>query len=118
MAIIGLHALVYARRHEETRAFFRDTLGLASVDAGGGWPIFSAPPTEIAVHPSEDGRHHELWLMCDDIDRTTAELNAKGVATEPIEERPWGRAVELSLPGGEVMRMYEPHHRTAIRRPG
>ncbi len=117
MAIIGLHALIYSRTHEETRAFFREALGLPAVDAGEGWPIFAAPPTEIAVHPSDGDRYHELWLMCDDIGRTLAELTARGVTAGPIGERPWGRTVELSLPGGECLHMYEPRHPTAIRGP-
>ncbi len=53
MAIIGMHALMYSKKAEETRAFLRDVLGFESVDAGRGWLIFAAPPTELAVHPAE-----------------------------------------------------------------
>ena len=48
------------------RAFLRDMLGFASIDAGDGWLIFALPPAELAAHPSDDG-HHELYLMCDDV---------------------------------------------------
>ena len=73
--INGIHAIVFGEDADAARAFFRDILDLRSVDAGGGWLIFSLPPAEIAAHPSDDGPpRHELYLMCDEIDRTMAEL--------------------------------------------
>jgi hypothetical protein len=114
MAIIGMHALMYSKKDEETRRFFRDILGFPSVDAGRGWLIFAAPPTEIAIHPAEDDEHHELFLMCDDIEATVAELEKKRVVTRPIQERPWGRVTQLVLPSGEELGLYEPRHPTAI----
>lgn len=115
MPIIGLHALMYSKKAEETRAFFRDVLGFHSVDAGAGWLIFAAPPAEIAVHPAETDEYHELYLMCDDIDATLAELSRKGVATGDVHERPWGRSSQLTLPSGQQLGIYEPRHPTAIR---
>ena len=44
--ITGIHAIMYANDAEATRKFFAETLGLSSVDAGGGWPIFALPPAE------------------------------------------------------------------------
>ena len=52
--IIGAHTIIYSKQADAVRAFFRDTLGLHSVDAGRGWLIFALPPAEIAAHPSED----------------------------------------------------------------
>ena len=118
MAIIGLHALMYSKKDEETRRFFRDVLGFPSVDAGRGWLIFGMPPAELAVHPAEEEEYHELYLMCDSIDTTIADLNRKGVVTAPIQERPWGRVTQLTLPSGEQLGLYEPKHPTAIARPG
>ena len=71
--ISGLHAIIYSKQVDRLRAFFRDVLGFASVDAGDGWLIFAAPPTELAMHPDESS-HHELYLMCDDVEATCAEL--------------------------------------------
>lgn len=107
--ITGLHAIVYSPDAEKVRAFFGDVLGLASVDAGGGWPIFAAPPAEIAVHPGEGG--HELFLMCDDIHATLAELSGKGVqvARDVTEER-WGLVAAVRLPDGTELSVYEPRH--------
>ena len=77
--ITGVHALIYSKDAERLRAFFRDTLGWPSVDAGRGWLIFALPPAEIAMHPTEGEGSHELYLMCDDLGATVAELARKGV---------------------------------------
>ena len=114
MAIIGMHALMYSKKADETRAFFRDVLGLKSVDAGRGWLIFAAPPTELAIHPAEGEEFHELFLMCDDIDATLADLGRKGVETGKVTEMPWGRASQITLPSGEQLGIYEPKHVMAI----
>ena len=66
MPINGMHAIIHTQDAEADRAFFRDVLGFASVDAGGGWLIFAAPPCELAFHPAEVGKH-EVYLMCDDV---------------------------------------------------
>jgi len=114
MAIIGLHALIYSKKDEATRAFFRDVLGFPSVDAGRGWLIFAAPPAELAIHPAEDREYQELYLMCDDIDATIAELKRKGVTTRDIQEEAWGRVTQIRLPSGDELGLYEPKHPTAI----
>ncbi len=114
MAITGLHAILYSTKDDATRAFFRDVLGFPSLDAGRGWLIFKAPPAEIAVHPADGDSRHELYLMCDDIEATIAELNAKGVKTAPISEPRWGRSSSITLPSGEQLGLYEPRHPTAI----
>ena len=116
MAIIGMHALMYSKKADETRALLRDVLGFRSVDAGHGWLIFAAPPAELAVHPTDGREYHELYLMCDDIDATCAELRRKGVATSAIQEQPWGRVTQIRLPSGAELGMYEPTHPVAIAR--
>jgi len=114
MAIIGMHALIYSNKADETRRFFSDVLGFRSVDVGRGWLIFAAPPSELAVHPAEETEHHELYLMCDDIQKTISELRQKGVETSAIHEQPWGRGTQVKLPSGQELGMYEPRHPTAI----
>ena len=54
--ITGMHVILFSRHAEEVRDFLGDVLELPSVDAGEGWPIFAAPPTEIAVHPTDGSR--------------------------------------------------------------
>jgi catechol 2,3-dioxygenase-like lactoylglutathione lyase family enzyme len=58
--IIGMHAIIYSREPEANRAFFRDVIGLPSVDAGDGWLIFAAPPAEVAFHPGLYEPRHPL----------------------------------------------------------
>jgi catechol 2,3-dioxygenase-like lactoylglutathione lyase family enzyme len=118
--ITGIHAIVYAKDPDKTRAFFRDVLGLPSVDAGHGWLIFALPPAEIAAHPADgdDQGHHELYLMCDDIEATVDDLTRKGVVfSRPIVDRGWGRLATLELPGGGELSIYQPRHPTAIALP-
>jgi catechol 2,3-dioxygenase-like lactoylglutathione lyase family enzyme len=113
--ITGVHALVFAKDAEATRAFFRDVLDLPSVDAGGGWLIFALPPAELAAHPAEHPGAHELYLMCDDITATVEELKAKGVEfAGPVTEQGFGLMTRLKLPGGGELGLYEPRHPTAI----
>ena len=38
--IRGMHAMFYSSQADALRAFFRDKLGLAGTDVGGGWLIF------------------------------------------------------------------------------
>jgi predicted enzyme related to lactoylglutathione lyase len=115
--INGIHALLYSRNADATRAFFRDTLGLTAVDAGQGWLIFALPPAELGIHPEEEGGegHAELYLMCDDVDVTIAELRKKGVQTaRPVSDQGWGRVTAIELPGGGELGLYEPRHPTAL----
>ncbi|HKT04432.1 MAG TPA: extradiol dioxygenase [Rugosimonospora sp.] len=112
--ITGAHAIIYSEAADEVRAFLRDVLGFGSVDAGGGWLVFALPPAEVAVHPTEGESRHELYLMCDDIDATIAELAAKGVETQPVTVQRWGRLTSLVLPGGAQLGLYQPTHATAI----
>src|SRR5262245_4929749 len=77
--ITGIHAVIYSRDADADRAFFRDVLGFPSVDAGGGWLIFAAPPSEVACHPGETNGKHELYLMCNDVRAEIARLDEKGI---------------------------------------
>lgn len=109
-----MHTIVYTRQAEETRVFFRDVLEWPSVDAGGGWLIFKAPPAETAVHPTEGDSTQELYLMCDDVHATVADLKAKGVTfTKDISDQGWGLLTEFELPGDGKMGLYEPRHPVA-----
>jgi catechol 2,3-dioxygenase-like lactoylglutathione lyase family enzyme len=113
--ITGVHALVFSKDAEAVRGFFRDVLGLSSVDAGGGWLIFALPPAELAAHPAEESGAHELYLMCDDIAATVRELEGKGVQfAGPVSDQGFGLMTRIKLPGGGELGLYEPRHPTAI----
>lgn len=113
--ITGTHSIIYTSQADEVRAFLRDTLGVRSIDSGGGWLIFALPPSELAVHPIDTGDFtYELYLTCDDINATVEELKGKGVEfTQPISDEGWGLLTSLRLPGGAELGLYEPRHPTA-----
>jgi predicted enzyme related to lactoylglutathione lyase len=107
---------VFSPQAEKVRAFFADVLGLSSADAGGGWLIFALPPAELAVHPADGDGRHELYLMCDDIHATLAELRGKGVeVARDVSDQGWGLLAAIRLPDGEELPVYEPRHRSPLR---
>jgi len=114
--ITGVHAIVYTPEAERMRAFFRDQLGLAGVDSGGGWLIFALPPAELAAHPADDGGRHELSLMCDDLAATVAQLQGRGVETrDGLNEERWGVWTTIVLPDGSGLRLYQPTHPSPLQ---
>jgi hypothetical protein len=119
MAITGAHVLLYSTEAEKLRATIRDVFGWKHVDAGEGWLIFALPPAELAVHPAEgpadeSGMQHQFTLMCDDINATVRELEAKGIVVKgQPRDQGWGINVMLSLPGGPDVMLYEPRHAVA-----
>ena len=113
--ITGVHAIIFTKDPEQVRAFVRDVLGFPSIDAGGGWLIFSLPPAELAAHPTEEAHHHKLYLICDDINATVAELETKGVEfTKEISEQGFGLITSLRLPDGDELALYEPRHASPL----
>ena len=109
--ITGAHAIIYTQDADSVRAFLDEVLKLPSVDAGHGWLIFALPPAEVAAHATDGAGHHELYLMCDDIHATVAELEGKGVEFScPIAEERWGSVTTIALPGGGELGLYEPKH--------
>jgi predicted enzyme related to lactoylglutathione lyase len=116
--ITGTHAIIYAGDADLARAFFRDVLELPNVDAHDGWLIFRLPPAELGIHPESgpgapSGRH-ELYLMCDDLSQTMAELGAKGAEfASPVMEAGFGLRTAIRIPGGGEIALYQPRHRTA-----
>ncbi|MCE0761469.1 extradiol dioxygenase [Pseudonocardia kujensis] len=116
--ITGAHAILYSTDAEADRAFLRTLLGTRSVDAGDGWLILALPPAEIAVHPTDGAPAHELYLLCDDVDATVADLTARGVAFEGgTTDEGWGRRTSIRLPGGGALGLYQPRHPVAAEIP-
>ena len=60
-----------------------------------------------------DRRAAEVSLMCDDIDATVAMLAARGVPMTDVDNRGYGIAVDVTLPGGGTIQLYEPRHQIA-----
>ena len=108
--IVGAHSIVYSKNPAADRAFFRDALGLPSVDVGEGWLIFGLPPAEVAVHPSSENDVHELYLMCDDVTGFVGGMKKRGIDCGPVMDRGWGLLTEVKLPGGGKLGVYQPRH--------
>lgn len=122
--ITGAHVLFSSTNAEADRAFLRDVLGFCSVDAGDGWLIFALPAAEAAIHPTDkefSQRHagHKLlgavlYLMCDDLKATMAELTKKKVRCTEVQTAAWGMSTTFPLPSGAGIGLYQPTHRTAL----
>jgi catechol 2,3-dioxygenase-like lactoylglutathione lyase family enzyme len=112
--IFGAHVIVYSKDAEADRAFFREVLGLSSVDAGHGWLIFALPPAEVAVHPAEENGRHELYFMCEDLELEISALAQKGVVCGEVQDASWGSITHIGLPGGGKIGLYQPKHPMAV----
>lgn len=116
--ITGVHTMFYSSDAEAMRAFLRDTLGFPATDVGGGWLIFDLPKADMGVHPAspDDAEKppgtHNISFFCDDIERTVAELQKRGVSfTGPVEDFGYGLVTHFQMPGGVVAQLYQPRYK-------
>lgn len=119
--ITGFHVLLPSDDPAADRAFLRDRLGWPWVEdaaSGDGWLIFGLPPAELGVHPGASGllgQGATLYLMCDDLGRTRAELARRGVEPDgPPREAGYGIVTSIALPSGATLGLYEPHHESPL----
>jgi len=108
--ITGAHSIIYSSNVEADMAFFRDVLKMPNVDAGGGWLIFGLPPSEMAIHPAEESGKHEFYLLCDDVNVFVEEMATHNIPCGEISMQRWGSVVQITLPGGGKLVVYEPKH--------
>ena len=114
--IKGVHTLFYSSKAEELRSFLRHKLKLPFTDVGEGWLIFDLPEVEMGCHPADakDGSPpgtHNISFYCDDIEKTVAELKARGVEfTEPVTDRGYGLVTHFKVPGGFAVQLYQPRY--------
>ena len=124
--ITAVHTLIYSDDPAATRAFMRDVLGwphFEHAESEPGWLIFKTGPSELGVHPttySYDGQdfshplHHSVSLICDDVEATRAELEAKGAEfSSEIEDLGFGLGTTLELPGAGGILLYQPSYPAA-----
>jgi catechol 2,3-dioxygenase-like lactoylglutathione lyase family enzyme len=111
--------MYYSSKPEELRAFVRDKLGFTSfTDVGGGWLIFNLPEADLGVHPAgpehpaeEPAGTHYVSFYCDDLEKTVAELRARGVEfTDEISDAGYGLAIHFEMPGGIRTELYQPRY--------
>ena len=68
----------------------------------------------MGCHPADarDGAPsgtHDISFFCDDIDKTVAELTARGVEfTTPIADRGYGLVTYFKVPGDFEVQLYQP----------
>jgi catechol 2,3-dioxygenase-like lactoylglutathione lyase family enzyme len=120
--IRGIHGLFYSSDPEATRAFFRDQVRLPGSDVGEGWWIFDLPEGDLGVHPVEDANDagtHDVSFYCDQIQKTVADLESRGVRfTAPVADHGYGLVTYFEAPGGVRVQLYEPRYRkTTARKP-
>ncbi len=116
--ITGAHTLIFSKDPEADRIFFRDVLRLTYVDVGDGWLIFGLPPSEVAIHPADNGDRQEFYLLCDDIESFIHEMSSHAISCTPVEEQSWGRVTQVTLPGGGSLGVYQAYHEHPEPMPG
>jgi len=122
--ITGAHVLFYSTNPEADRAFVKDVLQFKGIDIGHGWMIFKLPASELAVHPGdgEFAQRHAghvmpgalVYLMCDDLPATMADLAKKNVVCTEVETENWGIRTTVKMPSGGEIGLYQPTHQTAL----
>ena len=112
--IKGVHTMFYTSDAEALRAFLRDKLGFPATDVGEGWLIFDLPDAEMGCHPMETGSPsgtHYISFYCDDIHKTVAELEQKGVEfIDEITDAGYGLATRFKMPGNFSVELYQPRY--------
>jgi catechol 2,3-dioxygenase-like lactoylglutathione lyase family enzyme len=114
--IRGVHTMFYTSQAEALRAFLRDKLGLPCTDVGGGWLIFDLPEADMGCHPVDKGEGvpsgtADISFYCDDIEKTVAELQARGVEfTGPVADHGYGLVTHFKVPGGFAVQLYQPRY--------
>lgn len=108
--ITGCHVILYSKNAEADKTFIKNVLKFKYVDINQGWLIFKLPPSEIAVHPSDENDMHELYLMTEDLDLEMDSLKQAGVSFEEVTQQRWGRVTRIKLPGGGTLGLYQARH--------
>jgi len=114
--IRGVHTMFYSSEPEAFRAFLRDKLGFPYTDVGGGWLIFDLPEADMGCHPADPKEGgpsglHAISFYCDNIEKTVAELKARGVVfTGPVTDQGYGLVTHFKVPGGFEVQLYQPRY--------
>jgi len=108
--INGAHIIIYSKDAEADKTFIKEVLKFPYVDVNKGWLIFKLPPSEVAVHPSDQNDMHEFYLMTDNLDAEITTLGKAGVACDAVSQEGWGRRTRVKLPGGGTLGLYQPRH--------
>jgi len=114
--IRGVHTMFYTSQAKELREFLRDKLGFPAHDVGEGWLIFNMPEADMGCHPTDHpgsppSGTHAISFYCDDVEKTVAELKAKGVEfVGEIEDYGYGLVTRFKVPGDFTIELYQPKY--------
>ena len=114
--ITGVHTMFYSAEPDALRAFLRDKLQFPAADVGQGWLIFDLPEAEMGCHPAEPDKGAvsgtpDISFYCDDIQKTVAELSARGVEfTEPVADHGYGLVTFFKMPGVAKVQLFQPRY--------
>lgn len=116
--IQGVHTMFYSSKPEALRVFLRDKLGFPYTDVGEGWLIFDLPEADMGCHPADEtGEHgapsgtHSISFYCDDLEKTVAELKARGVEfSGGVEDAGFGLVTFFQMPGDIRVQLYQPRY--------
>src|SRR5438309_1266959 len=118
--ITGVHTMFYSSQPEALRAFLRDKLRLPYTDVGQGWLIFDLPEADMGCHPAESVEGSvpsgtpSISFYCDDLEKTMAELKARGVEfTEGVTDAGFGLVTHFKVPGDFTVMLYQPRYAKA-----
>ena len=119
--IKGVHALFYSSKADELRTFIKEKLGLPFTDVGQGWLIFDLAEGDVGCHPTEGSPPsgtHDVSFYCDDLEKTVADLKARGVTfDDEIADRGYGFVTHLTMPGGVRVQIYQPKYAKRVSKP-
>lgn len=113
--IDGAHVVIYSKDTEAAKAFTKDVLNFKYIDVHAGWLIFKLPPSEVAVHPSDENDLHEFYLTTNDLDVEIAGLKNAGVDCEEPSHQSWGRTRRIQRPGTACLDSINPAPRAPRR---
>jgi catechol 2,3-dioxygenase-like lactoylglutathione lyase family enzyme len=113
--IKGVHTMFYSSKAEELRAFIRDKLGFSFTDVHDGWLIFDLPEADMGCHPTDasgpPSGTNDISFYCDDIQKTIAELKARGVEfTDGVTDAGYGLVTHFRMPGDFAVQLYQPRY--------
>jgi predicted enzyme related to lactoylglutathione lyase len=114
--IRGVHTMFYSSEPDALRVFLRDKLDLSFTDVGQGWLIFDLPEAEMGCHPTDPVQGpasgtHDISFYCDDIEKTVAALQKRGVEfTGPVADHGYGLVTHFKMPGNFQVQLYQPRY--------
>jgi predicted enzyme related to lactoylglutathione lyase len=114
------YLFIMVRDLKRMAAFYRDVLGFAVTHLEEGTCAFLALPgandPQVALYigrqsaPIVDDNHWFTVIDVSDLDDAAARAQSMGVRTEGIFEVPYGRALSIADPEGNIIQLHQPQY--------